>query len=69
MAQVLPEYLSEWTTKRSEAEGVICMPETAVHDCQLNEDRLELILSDGQIVSFFFPLKEISMKNQFSSIN
>lgn len=51
MAQVLPEYLSQWTTKHSEKEGVNCLPNVEVHDCRLKNDRLELTLTDGSIVS------------------
>lgn len=52
LAQVLPEYLSEWTTKHSEIEGVNCIPNVEVHDCNLKNGRLSLTLTNGQIVSF-----------------
>lgn len=51
LAQVLPAYLSEWTTKHSEIEGVNCIPNVEVHDCSLKNGRLLLTLTDGQIVS------------------
>ncbi|XP_008208975.1 apoptosis-inducing factor 1, mitochondrial isoform X2 [Nasonia vitripennis] len=50
LAQVLPEYLSEWTTKHSEIEGVNCIPNVEVHDCSLKNGRLSLALTDGQIL-------------------
>lgn len=50
MAQVLPEYLSEWTTKKVEAEGVRTIPNTEVQDYKYKNDRLSLILTGGQTV-------------------
>ncbi|XP_014223755.1 apoptosis-inducing factor 1, mitochondrial [Trichogramma pretiosum] len=50
LAQVLPEYLSEWTTKHSQKEGVNCVPNVEVHDCRLKNDRLELTLNNGKTI-------------------
>ncbi|XP_014204818.1 apoptosis-inducing factor 1, mitochondrial [Copidosoma floridanum] len=50
LAQVLPEYLSQWITKHLEAQGVICVPNVEVHDCALKNDKLSLTLSDGQVM-------------------
>lgn len=50
MAQVLPEYLSEWTTKKAEAEGVQPIPSTQVEDYRYKNGRLSLILTDGQTI-------------------
>ncbi|KAI4500332.1 hypothetical protein M0802_004749 [Mischocyttarus mexicanus] len=50
MAQVLPEYLSEWTTKKAMAEGVICTPNVEVSDFSYKNKKLDLILSDGNII-------------------
>lgn len=50
MAQVLPEYLSEWTTKKAEAEGVHTLPSTEVQDYKYKKGRLSLVLNGGQTV-------------------
>lgn len=50
MAQVLPEYLSEWTTKKAEAEGVQPIPNTKVEDYRYKNGQLSLILTDGRTV-------------------
>lgn len=50
MAQVLPEYLSEWTTKKAEAEGVKVVPSKEVEDFIYKDGRLSLILSGGETV-------------------
>lgn len=50
MSQVLPEYLSEWTTKKVEGEGVHCIPNTEVEDFTYKKGQLSLILSDDQTV-------------------
>ncbi|XP_043502938.1 apoptosis-inducing factor 1, mitochondrial [Polistes fuscatus] len=50
MAQVLPEYLSEWTTKKAMAEGVICTPNVEVSDFSYKNKKLDLILSDGNTI-------------------
>lgn len=50
MAQVLPEYLSEWTTKKAEAEGVKVVPSKEVEDFIYKDGRLSLVLSGGETV-------------------
>lgn len=50
MAQVLPEYLSEWTTKKAEAEGVKVVPSKEVEDFKYKNSQLSLVLSGGKTV-------------------
>ncbi|KAL0110937.1 hypothetical protein PUN28_012772 [Cardiocondyla obscurior] len=50
MAQVLPEYLSEWTSKKAEAEGVHTISSTEVQDYKYKNGRLSLILTGGQTI-------------------
>lgn len=50
MAQVLPEYLSEWTTKKTEAEGVHIISNTEVKNYEYKNGRLSLVLTGGQTV-------------------
>lgn len=50
MAQVLPEYLSEWTTKKAEVEGVHPISDTKVEDYRYKNGQLSLILTDGQTI-------------------
>jgi len=50
MAQVLPEYLSEWTTKKAEAEGVHSISSSEIEDYRYKDGRLSLVLTNGQTV-------------------
>ncbi|XP_012232840.2 apoptosis-inducing factor 1, mitochondrial isoform X1 [Linepithema humile] len=50
MAQVLPEYLSEWTTKKAAAEGVHSIPSSEIEDYRYKNGRLSLILTGGQTI-------------------
>lgn len=50
MAQVLPEYLSEWTTKKAEAEGVKVVPSKEVEDFKHKNGQLSLVLTGGETV-------------------
>ncbi|KYM89656.1 Apoptosis-inducing factor 1, mitochondrial [Atta colombica] len=50
MAQVLPEYLSEWTTKKAEAEGVHTISNTEVQDYKYKNGRLSLVLTGDQTI-------------------
>lgn len=50
MAQVLPEYLSEWTTKKAEAEGVRTISSTEVQNYKYKNGRLSLVLTGGQTI-------------------
>lgn len=50
MAQVLPEYLSEWTTKKAEAEGVQSIPNSEVEDYSYKNGQLSLVLTNGETV-------------------
>lgn len=50
MSQVLPEYLSEWTTKKAKVEGVHCIPSTEVEDFRFKNGRLSLVLTGDQTV-------------------
>ena len=60
MSQVLPQYLSEWTTRRVSMEGVICKPNSEVEDYEIKNGQLNLILTGGQTVSVFFILFRLS---------
>lgn len=51
MGKILPEYLSLWTTKKVEAEGVKVMANSHVVDAFVGERKLNLILSNGERVS------------------
>ncbi|XP_032690012.1 apoptosis-inducing factor 1, mitochondrial [Odontomachus brunneus] len=48
MAQVLPEYLSEWTTKKAEGEGVKVVPNKEVEDFRYKNGQLSLVLTGGE---------------------
>lgn len=50
MAQVLPEYLSEWTTKKAESEGVKVVPNKEVEDFRYKNGQLSLVLTGGENV-------------------
>lgn len=50
MAQLLPEYLSEWTTKKAEAEGVRTISSTEVQNYNYKNGRLSLVLTGDQTV-------------------
>lgn len=50
MEQVLPQYLSEWATKKAISEGVKCIPNSVVEDYSYKNGKLSLILSDNHIV-------------------
>lgn len=51
MGKILPEYLSLWTTKKVEAEGVQVIRNNQVTDAYVSEGKLNLILSSGERVS------------------
>lgn len=51
MAQVLPEYLSEWTTNKAIKEGVHCIPNVEVANFTYNNEQLTLVLSDGDVIN------------------
>lgn len=50
MGQILPEYLSEWATKKAQLEGIHCIPNVEVKDFTYKKGQLSLILNDDQIV-------------------
>lgn len=50
MADVLPEYLSEWTTKKAEAEGVHTISNTEIQDYKYEKGQLSLNLTGDQTV-------------------
>lgn len=54
MDQVLPQYLSEWATKKAILEGVKCIANSEVEDYSYKNGKLSLILSDNHIVSFIY---------------
>lgn len=51
MGKILPEYLSLWTTKKVEAEGVTVLANSKVVDAFVGERKLNLILNNGERVS------------------
>lgn len=48
MARVLPEYLSAWTTRKVEHEGVHTIKETQIENAALKGEQVELKLSNGE---------------------
>lgn len=52
MAQVLPEYLSEWTTNKAKTIGVNFLGNTEVQDFEMRDGKLTLITSENKRVSF-----------------
>lgn len=54
MAQVLPEYLSNWTTKKAEIEGVYSICNAEVQDYRYKDGQLSLVLTDNQTVCLHF---------------
>ena len=50
MDQVLPEYLSEWATKKAILEGVQCIPSAEVEDYTYKNGELSLVLTGSRIV-------------------
>lgn len=53
MGKILPEYLSKWTTKKVENEGVQVITNCQVDDVEFKDDNLILQLSKGNTVSVF----------------
>lgn len=51
MGKVLPEYLSKWTTKKLQGEGVNVIPEVTIKSVNKNDKKIELHLSNNEIVS------------------
>ncbi|KAK0098703.1 hypothetical protein PV326_004857 [Microctonus aethiopoides] len=51
MSQVLPEYLSEWTTKKSILEGVISIGDSEIEDYELKNGQLKLTLTSGKCIA------------------
>lgn len=54
MDQVLPQYLSEWATRKATLEGVNCIPNSEVEDYYYKNGHLSLILSGNNVVRFCF---------------
>ncbi|XP_051173048.1 apoptosis-inducing factor 1, mitochondrial isoform X2 [Leptopilina boulardi] len=50
MAQVLPEYLSEWTTNKAKAIGVHFIGNTEVEDFEMRDGKLTLITTENKRV-------------------
>ncbi|XP_037070925.1 apoptosis-inducing factor 1, mitochondrial-like [Pollicipes pollicipes] len=48
MGRVLPEYLSNWTTRKVQAEGVQVLTGTSVKSARRQGDAVELTLDDGR---------------------
>lgn len=51
MGKVLPEYLSKWTTKKLQGEGVNVIPEVTVTSVNEKDKKIELHLSNNEVVS------------------
>jgi len=47
LGKVLPEYLSQWTTKRVTDEGVTVIPQSTVTKAQINDQKVELSVKDN----------------------
>ncbi|XP_043260548.1 apoptosis-inducing factor 1, mitochondrial isoform X1 [Colletes gigas] len=50
MDQILPQYLSEWTTNKAMLEGVQCIPSSEVEDYSYKNGQLSLVLSENRTV-------------------
>ncbi|CAK9825513.1 Apoptosis-inducing factor 1, mitochondrial [Anthophora retusa] len=50
MDQILPQYLSEWATKKAALEGVNCIPNSEVEDYSYKRGQLSLVLSENRII-------------------
>ncbi|XP_017760262.1 PREDICTED: apoptosis-inducing factor 1, mitochondrial isoform X2 [Eufriesea mexicana] len=50
MDQVLPQYLSEWATKKAILEGVNCISNSEVEDYSYKNGQLSLVLSDNRVI-------------------
>ncbi|XP_076231623.1 apoptosis inducing factor isoform X2 [Calliopsis andreniformis] len=50
MDQVLPQYLSEWATKRASLEGVVSIPNSEVEDYSYKNEQLKLVLTGNHII-------------------
>ncbi|XP_047183751.1 apoptosis-inducing factor 1, mitochondrial isoform X2 [Scophthalmus maximus] len=51
MGKVLPEYLSNWTTEKVKREGVKVISEALVKSVTHKDDKLEIQLKDGRLVT------------------
>ncbi|XP_041358113.1 apoptosis-inducing factor 1, mitochondrial-like [Gigantopelta aegis] len=51
MGRVLPEYISNWTTKKVQSEGVDVIPNVKVESASYNRGKVDLGLSNGKSVS------------------
>lgn len=48
MSQILPEYLSDWTTNRAKLEGVISVGNSEIKDYQMKNGQIQLLLTNGE---------------------
>lgn len=51
MDQVLPQYLSEWATRKATLEGVNCISSSEVEDYTYKNGQLTLLLTGKSTVS------------------
>lgn len=51
MAQILPEYLSEWLTKKMVSEGVYCFANAEIEDYDYKNKKLFITITGGKKVS------------------
>ncbi|KAH8409421.1 hypothetical protein KR222_003789 [Zaprionus bogoriensis] len=47
MSKVLPDYLSSWTTRKMEAQGVCVVPEASIKSATRDDSQLKLELNNG----------------------
>lgn len=51
MSKVLPDYLSKWTMKKVESQGVCVLPNASVKNATRDQDSLKLTLSTGETIT------------------
>lgn len=51
MGKVLPEYLSKWSTKKLQNEGVSVIPDVTIKKVHKNGNKVELFLSNDETIS------------------
>jgi hypothetical protein len=54
IGQVLPKYLSQWTSEKVKAQGVNVLPKAKVEGAILEDYKVALTLNDGQKVNSYF---------------
>ncbi len=54
IGQVLPKYLSQWTSEKVKAQGVNVLPKAKVEGAILEDYKVALTLNDGQKVNSYY---------------